>query len=182
MKNKFIGLLLATLVIGLPLTLIQKCQNDTKRKREERKAEIESEREAKIIRERFDSLNAQQLVNLANDVVNGTDSILKNARVKKSEGIEKFNNEQKALKPSLASLANDIDPNSDYGKLIKSIINKEYGKIDAIVFDDFYTYIEELKTKTNDQGVKDYLIAIQKELNSLAPVINQEQMKNGGGN
>lgn len=62
MKDKFIGLLLAFLVIGLPLSFIQKCQKDNKIKKEEREAEIESEREAKVMRERSDSIRTQLLI------------------------------------------------------------------------------------------------------------------------
>jgi hypothetical protein len=109
----------------------------------------------------LDSLEGSQTTNFASTI----------------QEIEELNKKQKALKPSIASLADYIDTSSDYGKLISSIKSKKYDEIDTQVFNDFYSFLDDLKTKTTDTGVKNYLNVIQEELISLAPLIEAELIK-----
>ena len=46
------------------------------------------------------------------------------------DNLAKIEKELDDLKPSVAGLADDIDPNTDYGKLISSITSKNYDEID----------------------------------------------------
>jgi len=95
------------------------------------------------------------------------------------DNLAKIEKELDNLKPSVAGLADDIDPNTDYGKLISSITSKNYDEIDTQVFNDFYSYLDDLKTKTTDPGVQSYLNDVQNDMINIADEVNDITITKG---
>jgi len=89
------------------------------------------------------------------------------------DNLARIEKELDDLKPSIANLANDIDPNSDYGNLIRQITQKQYGDIDLNVWNDFANFLLDLKTKTTDPNVQQYLDGVYDDMLNISGDIDE---------
>ena len=133
---------------------------------------------ARNIDEFLDISKGVELMKLARQIAATSDdfvkSVGKNINFAASiDNLSRIQSELNSLKPSIANLADDIDPNSDYGKLMQSITNKEYGEVDIDVFNDFANFLMDLKTKTNDPNVQQYLDDVYNDMTNIADDIQE---------
>jgi len=133
---------------------------------------------ARNIDEFLDISKGVELMKLARQIAARSDdfvkSVGKNINFAASiDNLSRIQSELNSLKPSIANLADDIDPNSDYGKLMQSITNKEYGEVDIDVFNDFSNFLMDLKTKTNDPNVQQYLDGVYDDMTNIVDDIEE---------